>query len=60
MNDHLRSNSNDIKLFIEADPALQMEKSWRCCKCNNQNYNDKWACSACSHERCSKCKDLLG
>ena len=56
----LVSNEQHLRPLVNSDSALEMENSWRCCKCNNENYNDKWVCSACSHERCSKCKDLLG
>jgi hypothetical protein len=33
-------------------------RSWRCCKCNVENYNDKYVCSYCKHDRCGKCKDI--
>lgn len=35
-------------------------QSWKCCKCKSENYNDKWKCSWCGHERCKNCKDLIG
>ncbi len=37
-----------------------LTQSWKCCKCKSENYNDKWKCSWCGHERCSSCKNLLG
>lgn len=60
MNNQIPSILNLTNTAGNADSTVGMEDSWRCCKCNNENYNDKWVCSACSHERCSKCKDLLG
>ena len=36
------------------------EKSWKCCKSNDENYNNPNRCSACGHVRCGNCKDLFG
>lgn len=47
--------STDNSLSVTA-----LTQSWKCCKCKSENYNDKWKCSWCGHERCSSCKNLLG
>jgi len=48
-------NPNKISNTIHA-----LTQSWKCCKCKSENYNDKWKCSWCGHERCNSCKNLLG
>jgi hypothetical protein len=63
-------NSNMIRISDKSDLrkiSLQIShsitaltQSWKCCKCKSENYNDKWKCSWCGHERCNSCKNLLG
>ena len=47
-------------VFSNSSSIVSLTQSWKCCKCKVENYNDKWQCSYCRHERCKNCKDLLG
>jgi hypothetical protein len=60
---HLYANEqikNYYTLPIDSKSIISMTQSWKCCKCKTENYNNKWKCSWCGHERCKNCKDLLG
>lgn len=53
----MRINRRNKKVF---GSTVSAEKSWKCCRCNSENYNDPNHCSHCGHDRCGSCKDLLG
>jgi hypothetical protein len=50
----------DVISLGQKDKISAGEKSWRCCKSNDENYNNPEVCSACGHVRCGNCKDLFG
>lgn len=61
VSNYLKNRFLPIKnLELKTFEITSMEKSWKCCKCNSENYNNKYTCSWCRHSRCSSCKNLLG
>jgi len=48
------------KTYEISNTVIALTQSWKCCKCKSENYNDKWKCSWCGHERCNSCRNLLG
>lgn len=44
----------------EVDTIVALTKSWKCCSCKSENYNNMWTCSWCKHNRCGNCKQLEG
>lgn len=57
----LKSENNRQGLFTsKIDSIFALTKSWKCCSCRSENYNDKWTCSWCRHNRCNNCKQLEG
>jgi hypothetical protein len=49
------------KIDIEISNSVTSNtQSWKCCKCKTENYNNKWKCSWCAHDRCNSCINLLG
>lgn len=56
-----RSDNDGIKhLTSEIKSIVALTKSWKCCSCHSENYNNKWTCSWCGHDRCGNCKQLEG
>lgn len=54
-------NLSEIEIVnLQENFSVGMTNSWKCCQCKVENYNDKWQCSYCRHERCRNCKDLEG
>ncbi len=45
---------------INARVEVNLNKSWRCCRCRHENHDHKFKCSdsACGHDRCNNCTDL--
>ncbi len=51
-------NESPEPSVLKLDSIVALTKSWKCCSCNSENYNNMWTCSWCRHERCGKCKQL--
>lgn len=49
-----------IKLGTSIKTIEAITKSWKCCKCRAENYNNMFVCSWCRHDRCSSCRQLEG
>ena len=57
----LSDKRNFVKISTDISHSVTaLTQSWKCCKCKSENYNDKWKCSWCGHERCNSCKNLEG
>ena len=59
-NDSKALSLGEVFILQTGKSIIARTQSWKCCKCKTENYNDKWKCSWCGHERCNSCKDLLG
>ncbi|MBK6545718.1 MAG: hypothetical protein IPG12_10675 [Saprospiraceae bacterium] len=53
-------NGTSELLTSEVVSIVALTQSWKCCSCKSENYNNKWKCSWCGHDRCGKCKELEG